>query len=203
MATAAPRRWSARRSPARRDELFIVSKVLPHNASRHGTIAACERSLKRLRTDRIDLYLLHWRGSHPLAETVAGLPSAASERARSATGRQQFRPWRHGGTGARLPAATPSPANQVLYNLNAARHRIRSAALVPRARHPDHGLFAGRAGPHARRNGAGRRSAPRHGATPAQIALAWLLRQDGHDRHPEGHERRSMSARTAARSISS
>src|SRR4029078_4565115 len=57
----------------RRDELFIVSKVLPENASRKDTIAACERSLKRLRTDRIDLYLLHWRGSIPLGETVAGV----------------------------------------------------------------------------------------------------------------------------------
>src|ERR1700730_18159153 len=55
----------------RRDEVFLVSKVLPHNASRNGTIAACERSLKRLKTDRLDCYLLHWRGSHPLADTVA------------------------------------------------------------------------------------------------------------------------------------
>ncbi len=55
----------------RRDEVFLVSKVLPHNASRNGTIAACERSLKRLRTDRLDCYLLHWRGSHPLADTIA------------------------------------------------------------------------------------------------------------------------------------
>jgi diketogulonate reductase-like aldo/keto reductase len=55
----------------KRDELFLVSKVLPSNASRKGTIAACERSLKRLNTDRLDCYLLHWRGSHPLADTVA------------------------------------------------------------------------------------------------------------------------------------
>jgi diketogulonate reductase-like aldo/keto reductase len=55
----------------RRDELFLVSKVLPSNASREGTIAACERSLKRLNTDRLDCYLLHWRGSYPLADTVA------------------------------------------------------------------------------------------------------------------------------------
>src|SRR2546421_12918657 len=55
----------------RRDELFIVDKVLPSNASRKGTLAACERSLKRLKTDRIDCYLLHWRGSHPLADTIA------------------------------------------------------------------------------------------------------------------------------------
>ena len=55
----------------RRDEVFLVSKVLPSNASRRGTIAACERSLKRLKTDRLDCYLLHWRGSYPLPETVA------------------------------------------------------------------------------------------------------------------------------------
>src|ERR1700756_5314240 len=55
----------------RRDGLFLVSKVLPSNASRKGTIAACERSLKRLKTDHLDCYLLHWRGSYPLAETVA------------------------------------------------------------------------------------------------------------------------------------
>src|ERR1700753_1744061 len=55
----------------RRDEVFLVSKVLPSNASRRGTITACERSLKRLKTDRLDCYLLHWRGSYPLAETVA------------------------------------------------------------------------------------------------------------------------------------
>jgi len=57
-------------SQGKRDGLFIVSKVYPHNASRSGVPAACERSLKRLRTDRIDLYLLHWQGSHPLGETV-------------------------------------------------------------------------------------------------------------------------------------
>jgi diketogulonate reductase-like aldo/keto reductase len=57
--------------PVRRDAVFLVSKVCPHNASRRGTIAACERSLQRLRTDHLDLYLLHWRGSEPLAETVA------------------------------------------------------------------------------------------------------------------------------------
>src|ERR1700730_15950376 len=61
----------AEATAGQRDRLFIVSKVLPQNASRTGVPAACERSLKRLRTDRIDLYLLHWQGSHPLADTVA------------------------------------------------------------------------------------------------------------------------------------
>src|SRR5437868_8969675 len=55
-----------------RDRLFIVSKVLPYNASQKGVVEACERSLKRLKTDRVDLYLLHWRGSVPLADTLAG-----------------------------------------------------------------------------------------------------------------------------------
>jgi diketogulonate reductase-like aldo/keto reductase len=63
----------------RRDGVCIVSKVYPHNASRSGVVAACERSLKRLGTDRIDLYLLHWRGSHPLAETVAGFEALKTD----------------------------------------------------------------------------------------------------------------------------
>src|SRR5690242_16842891 len=54
----------------RRDEVFLVSKVLPHHASRRGAVAACEKSLARLRTDRLDCYLLHWRGDHPVADTV-------------------------------------------------------------------------------------------------------------------------------------
>jgi diketogulonate reductase-like aldo/keto reductase len=62
----------------RRDEIFLVSKVLPSNASRRGTITACERSLKRLKTDRLDCYLLHWRGSYPLAETVAAFEELVS-----------------------------------------------------------------------------------------------------------------------------
>src|SRR5215475_6013207 len=68
----------------RRDELFLVSKVLPSNASRRGTITACERSLKRLKTDRLDCYLLHWRGSYPLEDTVAALEAlVASGKIRS------------------------------------------------------------------------------------------------------------------------
>ena len=62
----------------RRDDIFLVSKVLPSNASRRGTITACERSLARLKTDRLDCYLLHWRGSYPLAETVAAFEQLVS-----------------------------------------------------------------------------------------------------------------------------
>src|SRR3990172_8896192 len=64
---------------SRRDQVFIVSKVLPENSSRRGTVAACERSLKRLRTDRIDLYLLHWRGSPPLEETLEAFTSLVAD----------------------------------------------------------------------------------------------------------------------------
>src|SRR5213082_433490 len=63
----------------RRDEVFLVSKVLPSNASRRGTIAACERSLARLGTDRLDAYLLHWSGEHPLAETFAAFEKLRGE----------------------------------------------------------------------------------------------------------------------------
>ncbi|WP_420102091.1 aldo/keto reductase, partial [Bosea sp. (in: a-proteobacteria)] len=63
----------------RRDEAFLVSKVLPHNASRRGTRAACERSLKQLKTDRLDCYLLHWRGPHPLEETFAAFEALQAE----------------------------------------------------------------------------------------------------------------------------
>src|SRR5690242_16587733 len=69
----------AEAAQGQRDRLFIVSKVYPHNASRTGVAQACERSLKRLRTDRIDLYLLHWQGSHPLAETVAAFEKLKAE----------------------------------------------------------------------------------------------------------------------------
>ena len=70
----------------RRDEVFLVSKVLPENATRSGTIAACERSLERLGTDRIDLYLLHWRGSPALADTLSAFDDADRATAKSGIG---------------------------------------------------------------------------------------------------------------------
>ena len=75
----------------RRDEVFLVSKILPQNASRKGTVQACERSLSRLRTGRLDCYLLHWRGQHPLKETFAGFEQLQRDGKNCLLGSQQLR----------------------------------------------------------------------------------------------------------------
>jgi diketogulonate reductase-like aldo/keto reductase len=158
----------------RRDEVFIVSKVLPHNATRHGTVQACERSLRRLRIDRIDLYLLHWRGSVPLAESLEALAALKLAGKIAAFGVSNFdasdleEAWRLAGA----QIAT----NQVLYNLSrraveqrvlplCRNHRIPLMAYSPveQGRLLDHPKLVA--------------IANQRGATPAQIALAWLLSQ--------------------------
>ena len=137
----------------RRDGLFIVSKVYPHNASRAGAIAACERSLKRLKTDRLDLYLLHWRGSEPLAETVRGVREAQGGRQDPQLGRQQLRHRRHEGAcrpaqgrGLRLQPGALSPG--------LARHRVAAARHLPQGQRHGDGLLAAGAGAAAREAGA-------------------------------------------------
>src|SRR5690606_4373201 len=100
----------------RRDQVYVVSKVYPHNASRAGAIAACERSLRRLRIDALDLYLLHGRGSIPLAETVEAFQKLKSEGKIRAWGVSNFDP----GDMAALAKVAPDGAcvvNQVLYHL--------------------------------------------------------------------------------------
>jgi diketogulonate reductase-like aldo/keto reductase len=161
----------------KREGLFIVSKVYPHNASRAGVIAACERSLKRLKTDRLDLYLLHWRGSVPLAETVE-----AFERLKAGG---KIRNWgvsnfdtgdmaelagvKHGGNCA---------ANQVLYHLGSRgvewellescrKDNVMVMAYSPLGQGP------------ILRKPALKAIADRHGVDPAAVALAWVLRQPG------------------------
>lgn len=161
----------------RRDEVFLVSKVYPHNATRRGTIAACDRSLKRLRTDRLDLYLLHWRGASPLAETLA----AFEELVRAG----KIRHWgvsNFDSSDMRELVALPSGAavttNQVLYNLT---HRGIEWDLLPWCR--DRGIPVMAYSPIEQARILGKPAlkaiALRHRVTPAQIALAWLLRQDG------------------------
>jgi diketogulonate reductase-like aldo/keto reductase len=159
----------------RRDEAFLVSKVYPHTASRRGVVEACERSLKRLKTDRLDLYLLHWRGGVPLDETVAGFE-----------GLRRAGKIRHWGVSnldtddmedlASGPDGGHCATNQVLYNvmrrgpefdlipwMAARRMPLMAYSPVEQGRLP--------------RSGALHEIARRHGASPFQIALAWLLRR--------------------------
>ena len=160
-----------------RDALFIVSKVLPSNASRAGTIAACERSLKRLGTDRIDLYLLHWRGSAPLAETLEGFVRLARDgkirhHGVSNFDRRGIEEWRA------LAGGGAVAANQVLYNLAT---RGIEWDLVPWCR--EHGVAVMAYTPLGHGRMLANQSlvaiARRTDATPAQVALAWLLRRAG------------------------
>jgi diketogulonate reductase-like aldo/keto reductase len=160
----------------RRDEVFIVSKVLPQNASRAGTVAACERSLKRLNTDRIELYLLHWRGRYKLKDTLAGFQSLVKDGLIKAWGVSNF------DVGdmeelAALPGGTAVATNQVLYNL--ARRGIEADLLLwCRSRHIPLMAYSPVEQGRILRDRALARIAAHHGATPAQMALAWLLRQD-------------------------
>lgn len=160
-----------------RDEIFIVSKVLPSNASRRGTVTACERSLKRLGTDRIDLYLLHWRGGPALAETVEAFRSL-----------QDAGKIRHWGVSnfdtddmeelVELPHGGAVATNQVLYNLS---RRGPEWDLLPWCRNRRLPLMAYSPIEQGRilKDRTLAAVAARHGATPARVALAWLIRQDG------------------------
>jgi diketogulonate reductase-like aldo/keto reductase len=163
----------------RRDEVFLVSKVLPENASRSGTLAACERSLARLRTDRLDCYLLHWRGEHPLEDTFAAFEQLRREGKVLSWGVSNFdvpdleEAWALGGSGL--------TCNQVLYHL---KERAIEHAVVPWCEEHGvavvayspfgHGDFPG---PRTRGGRALQEIAEAHGATPRQVALRFLLRR--------------------------
>ena len=159
----------------RRDEVFLVTKVLPANASRHGTIEACERSLKRLRTDRIDMYLLHWRGQLPLEGTVEALSELRQ--------RGGIRHWGVSNFDALDLAELLTVAgdgvetDQVLYNLS---HREAEAVVLPWCRDRAIPLMA--YSPVDRgelvEDDVVVAIAEKHDATPAQVALAWVLRHD-------------------------
>ena len=159
----------------KRDEIFIVSKVLPENATRRGTVAACERSLRRLRTDRIDLYLLHWRGTPALSETLEGFAALTKD--------GKIRHWGVSNFDLddlqellRLKGGDKVATNQVLYNLT---RRGVEHDLLPACRKRQIPTMAYSPIEQGRllRNRALKEIADRHEATPAQVALAWLLRQ--------------------------
>jgi diketogulonate reductase-like aldo/keto reductase len=161
----------------RRDEVFLVSKVYPHNASRKGAVAACERSLKRLKTDRVDLYLLHWRGTHPLAETVEGFETLRKAGKIVSWGVSNL------DTGdmdelAGVPNGGNCASNQVLYHLGSRGiewkllDQCRKAKIMVMAYSP-----LGQ-GPLLRKAALGKIAA-KHGVDAAAVALAWVLRQPG------------------------
>ena len=161
----------------RRDSAFVVSKVLPHHATRRGTVAACEASLKRLATDRIDLYLLHWRGGVPLEDTLAGFADL-----------QRAGKIRHWGVSNfdvddmrelnAVAGGAAVAANQELYNLT---RRGIEFDLLPQCAAGGVPLMAYSPIEQGRllRDPTLATIAGRHQVTPAAIALAWVLRQPG------------------------
>lgn len=167
-----------RTGDVRREQLFIVSKVYPHNASRQGTAAACARSLQRLGLDHVDLYLLHWRGPHPLAETIEAMRALQADRRIAHWGVSNFDVDDLRELQAACGPTFDCAANQVYYSLG---ERGAAHSLLPWQRQRGMPLMAYSPidqGALAREPGL-RALAQRLGATPAQIALAWLLVQPG------------------------
>jgi len=177
----------------KRDQVFLVSKVYPHNASRSGVVAACERSLQRLGTEYLDLYLLHWRGQHPLDETVE-----AFERLR-----EQGKIGRWGVSNFDLDdlqeLGEPACAtNQVLYN---PEERGVEFDLLPWQQRQNMPLMAycplGQGGA-LLAAAALRQVAQQHGVSTAQVALAWALRQPNVLVIPKASDPRHLAENAAA-----
>jgi diketogulonate reductase-like aldo/keto reductase len=158
-----------------RDKVFVVSKVYPHNASRNGVVEACERSLRRLRTDRIDLYLLHWRGSYPLTETVQGFEYLRASGKIRSWGVSNFDVDDMQEVMA-LAQGEACATNQILYNLCRrgpefdllpwlSQRNVPAMAYSP--------IEQGRIGRSSELSAVARQ----HNASEYQVALAWLLRR--------------------------
>lgn len=161
----------------RRDQVILVSKVLPENATRRGTVAACERSLRRLKTDHLDLYLLHWRGGPPLAETLAGF-----EDLRSAG---KIRRWGVSNFDiddmrelAAFDEAKACATNQVLYNLGRRGIEFDLAPWCAEHYLPIMAYSPVEQGRLVRHSGLQKLAADK-GVTPAQLALAFVLDRPG------------------------
>lgn len=160
-----------------RDSIYLVSKVYPHNASRKGTVAACERSLKRLKTDRLDLYLLHWRGSHPLSETVAGFEALQKAGKIVSWGVSNF-DVDDLDTLAGVPDGANCASNQVLYHLGSRGIEWRLLAKCQAGRIMVMAYSPLGQGALLRKPALGKIAA-KHACDPAAVALAWVLRQKG------------------------
>ncbi len=163
----------------RRDGVFLVSKVLPYNASRAGVVAACLRSLRRLQTDRLELYLLHWPGPYPLEESIAGFEQLREAGEIGGWGLSNFDDGELRGlpSGRSQGSAAGPQTNQILYNLTRRGPEFdllrsaREAGMPVMAYSPiEQGRLLG--------NPVLEGIAARHGTSDAQIALAWVLRQD-------------------------
>jgi diketogulonate reductase-like aldo/keto reductase len=159
-----------------RDQVFLVSKVYPHNASTQGTIAACERSLERLKTDYLDLYLLHWRGSVPLVKTLEAFQTLQRAGKIRSYGVSNFdvadmEEVTH------LKGGDAIATNQVLYNLT---RRGIEWNLLPWCRQREIPIMAYSPIEQGRllNNRTLKAIAQEKGVTPAQVAIAWLLHQD-------------------------
>lgn len=167
-----------RAGDVKREELFVVSKVYPHNASRKGTPAACARSLARLGLDRIDLYLLHWRGEHPLDQTCEAMRRLVDDGRIGRWGVSNFNTDDMDELAAVCGEPLDCAANQVYYSMS---ERGPEFSLLPWQRERgmplmayspiDQGALAGDA--------ALKKMAERLGVTAAQLALAWVVAQPG------------------------
>ena len=183
----------------RRSEVFLVDKVLPHHATRAGTVRACEASLDRLGVDYIDLYLLHWRGRIPLAETIEGFADLKLA--------GMIRHWGVSNLDvddmielSGVPGGDAVQTNQILYNLTRrgpeyallpwlAQHGIPTMAYSP--------IEQGRLLTHPALHSIARH----HNATPAQLALAWILQHDGVSAIPRAGTPSHVRQNAAARDI--
>ena len=180
-----------------RERVFLVTKVYPHNASRSGVPAACARSLKRLRTDTIDLYLLHWRGGTPMAETVAAFEGLRAE--------GKIRHWGVSNFDVddmeelvSVPGGGNCAANQVLYNPEHRGIEFDLLAWQERHRIPVMAYSPVGQGGRLLRNPALKAVAARHGVTPAQVAIAWSLRHPGIISIPKSGEAAHVRENAAA-----
>ena len=183
----------------RRDQVFLVSKVYPHNASRAGVPAACERSLRRLRTDCLDLYLLHWRGQVPLAETVA-----AFEALRAAG---KIRRWGVSNFDVDDMQELPQARSRAARPTRCCTTRRRAGSSSTCCRGPGRTAMPVMAyspvgqGGRLLRHPALAEVARRHGATPAQVAIAWTLRQPGVVSIPKAGDAAHVRENAAAASL--